>query len=424
MQKESFLIVIIILVRIRNVAQTISLPSPVNLLSGKSFLVKMLILLFPLLPKPNTMRIILLAALLLLSVSSFSQVPYNTAVPNGPTKKASVSEQVGLTPVSITYHRPSVNGREGKIWGSVVHKGFVDQGFGSGKPAPWRAGANENTLIEFSSDVKVEGQALPKGVYSLFVAYDPVESTIVFSKRTEAWGSFFYDPKDDALRVQVKPQALDKSVEYLTYAFTAPTQNSATVTLSWEKLMIPFKVEVDFLKQQFDAFVIESQNPRGFTSQGLTIAANWSLQNKYQLEKGLEWATLASSANFPGNPASFPALSAKAGILDNLGRSEEAAAVIKGALPFGTVGELQQFGRLLLTAKKPKAALEVFQYNYDKNPNQFSTMVGMARGLSANGDYAKALDFASKALPSAPNDANKAAVQVMIDKLKEGKDIN
>jgi hypothetical protein len=138
------------------------------------------------------------------------------------------------------------------------------------------------------------------------LAYDPVESTIVFSKRTEAWGSFFYDPKDDALRVQVKPQALDKSVEYLTYAFTGPTQNSATVTLSWEKLMIPFKVEVDFLKQQFDAFVIESQNPRGFTSQGLTIAANWSLQNKYQLEKGLEWATLASSANFPGNPPPSP----------------------------------------------------------------------------------------------------------------------
>jgi hypothetical protein len=370
------------------------------------------------------MRSIFFTALILLGVSSFAQVPYNTAVPNGPTKKASVSEQVGLTTISISYHRPSVNGREGKIWGGVVHKGFIDQGFGNGKPAPWRAGANENTLIEFPGDVKVEGQTLPKGIYALFIAYDPLESTVVFSKRTEAWGSFFYDPKDDALRVQVKPQPLDKSVEYLTYAFTSPTQNAAVITLSWEKLLIPFKVEVDYLQQQFEAFVAESQNPRGFTSQGLTIAANWSLQNKYQLEKGLEWATLASGQNFPGNPSSFPALSAKAGILDNLGRSEEAANVIKTALPFGSMGELQQFGRQLLTAKKTKAALEVFQYNYDKNPNQFTTLVGMARGLSANGEYAKALDLANKALPLTPNEANKQAVLVMIDKLKAGKDIN
>jgi hypothetical protein len=108
-------------------------------------------------------RYFLFFAILLFSISLFAQVPYNAAVPNGYTKKASVSEQVGLTQVSISYHRPAVNGREGKIWGSVVHKGFIDQGFGARKPAPWRAGANENTVIEFDKDVKVEGQTLPKG---------------------------------------------------------------------------------------------------------------------------------------------------------------------------------------------------------------------------------------------------------------------
>jgi tetratricopeptide (TPR) repeat protein len=365
-----------------------------------------------------------LLAMILFAVPSVAQVPYNSAVPNGYTRKAVVSEQVGLTQVTITYHRPAVRGREGKVWGELVPKGFVDQGFGNGKPTPWRAGANENTVIEFDTDVKIEGQTLPKGKYGLFIAYDPTESTIIFSKRSDSWGSFYYDEKEDALRVKVKPQTIEKSVEYLKYEFSNQAPDSAVIALSWEKLSIPFKVEVDLLKQQFDAFVTEAQNPRGWTSQGLNIAASWTLQNNYQLEKGLEWATMATGPNFPGDPTSFPALSTKALILDKLGKSDEAAAVIKSALPFGNIGQLQQLGRQLLAAKKPQAALEVFQFNYDKNPNQFITLTGMARGLSANGNYAKALEFANKALPLAPNEANKQAVQAMIDKLKAGKDIN
>lgn len=369
---------------------------------------------------------ILCFALASIAFASYSsaQVPYNSAVPNGYTKKATVSEQVGLTQVTITYHRPAVKGRGGKIWGGVVHKGFIDQGFGNGKPAPWRAGANENTIIEFDSDVKVEDQILPKGRYGLFIAYDPTESTVIFSKRSDAWGSFFYDEREDALRVKVKPQPIERSVENLKYEFSNQTPNSAVIALAWEKLSIPFKVEVDHLKQQFDAFVAESQNPRGFTPQGLNIAAGWCLQNDYQLEKGLEWATLATGSKFPGDPTSFPALSTRAAILDKLGRSDEAAAIIKSALPFGSMVELQQFGRQLLAAKKPQAALEVFRFNHDKNPNQFITLTGMARALSANGGYAEALEFANKALPLAPNDANKQAVQAMIEKLKAGKDIN
>jgi tetratricopeptide (TPR) repeat protein len=170
--------------------------------------------------------------------------------------------------------------------------------------------------------------------------------------------------------------------------------------------------------------VTEAQNPRGWTPQGLNIAAGWTLQNNYQLEKGLEWATMATRQNFPGDPTSFPALSTKALILDKLGKADESAAVIKSALPFGSAGQLQQFGRQLVAAKKPQAALEVFQFNYDKNPNQFAALIGMARGLSATGEYAKALEFANKALPLAPNDANKQAVQAMIEKLQAGKDIN
>ena len=127
-------------------------------------------------------KYLLLLSTIIFAVPAFTQVPYNSAAPNGYTKKAIVSEQVGLTQVTITYHRPAVNGRDGKIWGQLVPKGFVDQGFGNGNPSPWRAGANENTVIEFDNDVKIEGQPLPKGRYGFSIAYDPAESTIIFSK--------------------------------------------------------------------------------------------------------------------------------------------------------------------------------------------------------------------------------------------------
>ena len=369
-------------------------------------------------------KTLLLFSFALWAALLFGQVPYSAALPNGYTKKATVSEQVGLTQVSITYHRPAVNGREGKIWGSVVHKGFVDLGFGKGLPAPWRAGANENTVIEFDKDVKLEGRPVPKGKYGLFIAYDPVESIVILSKRADAWGSFFYDEKEDALRIKVKPITLERSVEHLKYEFTDETPNSAIISLSWEKLSIPFKVEVDYLKQQFDAFTTEVSNPQGFTFQNLNIAAGWCLQNNYELGKALEWASLATSNNFPGNPAFFQGWLTKENILLKLGRREEAAAALQSALPLGTIMQLHQLGMQLLNAKNVKTALEVFHFNYTKNQDQFITLIGMARGLSANGEFSKALEFANKALQSYPAESDKQQVQLMIEKLKLGKDIN
>ncbi|RYG16012.1 MAG: DUF2911 domain-containing protein [Chitinophagaceae bacterium] len=350
------------------------------------------------------MKKYLFITLIFLAGSLAAQVPYNSSLPNGYTKKATVSEQVGLAMVSVNYHRPAVNGREGKIWGQIVPIGFVNQGFGNGKLSPWRAGANENTVIEFNDDVKVEGQPLSKGKYALFIAYDPAESTVIFSKKSDAWGSFFYDEKEDALRVKVKPQLIVNSVENLKFEFMNQTPNAAVIALMWEKLSIPFKVEVDLLKQQYEALLAESQNPRGFTWQGLNIAAGWTLQNNYKLEKGLEWATLATGTNFPGDPTSFSALSTKASILLKLGKSAEAVAVSKQAMPFGNPGQLLQLGRQLIAAKNIPAAVEVLQFNYDKNPNQFVAVVGMARAHSAKGEYAKAAEFATKALPLAPNE--------------------
>jgi len=353
--------------------------------------------------------------------SAFSQIL--TTLPNGGNKKAAVSERIGLTDVVIHYDRPGVKGREGKIWGQLIPAGYTDQGFGSSKAAPWRAGANENTTIGFSNDVKIEGKPLAAGNYGFFVAYDPTECTLIFSKNNSSWGSFYYNDKEDVLRVKVKPVVSDKSVEWLKYEFADETENSATINLQWEKLMIPFKIETDYIRDQLESFRNELRSSKGFIWQSWNQAASWALAHNTDLDEASLWADSATSTNFGGSQ-SFQAWSTKAQILDKQGHSDEAAAIMKKALPYANMNEIHGYGRTLLQLKKNKEALEIFKMNYDKNPNQFTTLVGLTRGYSANGDYKTALKYANQALPLAPNGQNKTNVQTMIDKLKQGKDVN
>lgn len=341
----------------------------------------------------------------------------------GGSKAAEVSEHIGLTEVTINYGRPAVKGREGKIWGQIVHPGFADPGFGSSKSAPWRAGANENTTIEFTSDVKINGQPLPKGKYGFFVAYGPEESTIIFSKNNSSWGHYFYDDKEDALRVKVKPVALDKSVEWLKYEFLSETENDATIGLQWEKLMIPFKVEVNVVEDQLASIRRELRGEKGFMWESWNHAAQYSVAHNTDLNEALQWTDVATGPNF-GGEKSFAAWSTKALVLGKLGREAEAAEVMKKALPLGGMGEVHQYGRQLLAQKKSKEALEVFKMNNDKNPKAYVTMMGLARGYSGVGDYKNALKFAEQALAAAPGEDARKQLQGHIAKLKEGKDIN
>lgn len=346
-----------------------------------------------------------------------------TSLQSGGNKKASVSERVGLADITIHYDRPGVKGREGKIWGQLVHTGFTDQNFGSSKAAPWRAGSNENTTIEFSNDVMIEGQPLKKGKYGFFVAYDSIESTVIFSNNSNSWGSYYYNDKEDALRVKVKPVKSPNNVEWLKYEFMSQTENAATIALVWEKLMIPFKVETNYVKDQIASFQNELRTDKGFTWNTWDQAARWSLQHNVNLEQALLWTDSASGPDF-GGAAMFQPKATKAQILQKLDRGAEADAIMKAALPLANMLELHGYGRSLLTQKKAKEALEIFQINYNKNPKEFTTMMGMVRGYSANADYKNALKFAQMALAIVPDAQNKASVETMIDKLKMGKDVN
>src|SRR6476469_11196958 len=124
-------------------------------------------------------KIFTLLALIFLLNSVDAQL---TVPPSGGNKKAVVGERIGITDITIHYDRPGVKGREGKIWGELIPVGYIDPGFGSSKSSPWRAGANENTTIEFSNDVTIEGKPIKAGRYGFFIAYDPNESTLIFSK--------------------------------------------------------------------------------------------------------------------------------------------------------------------------------------------------------------------------------------------------
>ena len=342
----------------------------------------------------------------------------------GGNKKASVSEHIGPVNITINYDRPGVKGREGKIWNtSVAHYGLIDLGFGTSTAAPWRAGANENTTIAFSHPVKVEGQDLPVGTYGFHIILGESQDVLIFSKRNNSWGSFYYDPSEDALRVTVTHQTMDKSVEWLKYEFMDQTDNSAVVTLQWEKRLIPFKVEADVHKLQLDSFKSELKTKPGFTWQTFVQAANYCLNNNIEPEQALAWANEAISARFVGQK-NFQTLSTKARALTKLNREAEAKAIMDEAINMGSMIELHQYGRSLLNTKKSKEALEVFKLNAKKNPNVFTTNVGLGRGYSAVGDYKQATKYFKMALTQAPDDINKNNIENLLKKLEKGVDIN
>ena len=351
-----------------------------------------------------------------------AQIMPLTAEPDGGNKKASVSEQLGIVKIAISYSRPGVKGREGKIYNTpVAHYGFVDQGHGTSTAAPWRAGANENTTMSFSHPVKIEGRDLAAGTYGFFIALGEDESTLIFSKIYTSWGSFYYDPAEDALRVPVKNKILDHSVEWLKYEFIEQADNAVTIAMSWERRMIAFRVEADTKGLQIAAFRNDLRTTRPYYD--FIQAANYCIQNNIELEQALAWMDRAIYFRVMGEK-NFRTLSTKAAVLMKMNRIDDAKKVMEEAVPMGTTLDVHFYGRQLLSLKQVDEALKIFQINYDKNPNVFTTNVGMGRAYAAKGNYKKAITYMKAALSQAPDEFNKASVDGMIKKLEAGQDIN
>lgn len=359
----------------------------------------------------------LLFILFLFQSTAYAQL---TEPANGGSVRATSAEGIGITEVTVKYGRPAVRGREGRIWGTLVHEGFeADQSFGKKRNIPWRAGANENTTIEFSTDVAIEGKKLKAGKYGFHVAYRPDECILIFSKNSDAWGSYFYEETDDALRVKVKPLVLPNSTERLTYTFSDQTDSTAVVSLVWEKLAIPFTVSTNLHELQMASIEKEMNSTKSFNPQTYLAAANYYLDHNVKLEEALEYAGTASRIFHNFNSAYL-----HHNVLKKLGRNTEADSVLNACLKTATMNEVNRYGHILLREKSYDKALTIFKTNYDKYPETYVTNVAMARGYSAKGDYKKAIKFADKAKLTAPTEDHKKNVETMIATLKEGKDIN
>ena len=359
-----------------------------------------------------------------------AQFPGLTLPPSGNNQKASVAQYVGPVQVAIDYSSPNVHGtngkdRRGEIWGKLVPYGLANLGFGNGKPDPWRAGANENTVFTVSHDVIIEGKPLPAGRYGLHMIPGPEEWTIIFSKNSSSWGSFFYDQSEDALRVSVKPHKHEYR-EWLTYEFTARRPTETTVELQWEELAVPWTIHVENVDDIYVSRLREElTSVPGFSYQGYDAAAQYCVQSGKHLDDGLRWAEAAVSMPFIGQ-ANFDTLSTKAQVLSKLGREAEAKTIMQTALrsPAATPIQIHLYGRQLLADKKTDEAMEVFKFNAERNGDAWPTHVGLARGYAAAGDNQKALEHARKALPQAPDDLNRQTLEAMIKALSEGKSIN
>ena len=338
--------------------------------------------------------------------------------PSGGNTRATIIEEVGITSITIKYSRPDVNGREGKIWGTLITYGFTSQNLNTNKnDMPWRAGANETTMITFEHDVKVEGKDIKAGTYGLYIAVWPEKATLIFSKQADNWGSFFYEEKNDVLRVDVKPVALDKSVEWLKYEFIEQREKYCVIAMQWEKLSIPFRVDVDVDNIVLARMRDQVSGQRGFNPLLLTAAANYFINKNINLDEALAWSQRAASFK------SFSTLNTLGTAYTKVNKLKEADSAMNEALVFANVGQYLNYGRSLITAKRLDRALEVFNASLKKNGDVFQVNAGFMSYYSAKGDFTKALEYANKALAQAP-EQQKAAVNGMIAKLKEGKDIN
>ncbi|RLD29435.1 MAG: hypothetical protein DRI75_03460 [Bacteroidetes bacterium] len=358
----------------------------------------------------------LVMSLFLLTIDANAQLK----TPRG-SQNASVTQTVGISKIHINYSRPSVNDRE--IWGKLVPYGMNNLGFGTAKESPWRAGANENTIIKFTSDVTIEGQPLAAGKYGLhMIVHEDNKATVIFSKNHTAWGSFFYEPTEDALRVDVQTNAIPHT-EQLTFDFINVDATSATAVLNWEQKQIPFKVEVDVTNIVLADIRHKLQNQPGFNRQTWEQAANFSLNNGGDLDEALGWINGAIAGQF-FSQKTFANLQIKSNILVKQSKEDEAVAIMDKALPLATIFQVHQYGRTLIGLGKKDKALEVYKMNAEKNKDTWPVHYGLARAYSALGNYSTALTHLNKALENAPNAASKGRVQANIDKLEKGEDIN
>jgi DUF2911 family protein len=347
---------------------------------------------------------ILAAVLGLLFAASLCQAQSTVLDIPRQSQHAVLTQRIGITDVTINYHRPLVNGR--KIWGDLVPYGQV-----------WRAGANENTTIAFSDPVTIEGQPLDKGVYGLHMIPGENEWTVIFSHAATSWGSFTYKQAEDALRVTVKPQPADMH-NALTYDFDKLTPTSAVVELEWEKVAVPFKVDVDVNKIVEASLHRQLRGLAQYTWEGWDDAANYLLAQKTDLDEAIKYEDQSIEVE-----KRYDNLMTKSNILEAMGKKDEADSTRKLALSLANPLQLHIYARGLQGQKRQDEAFTIFRENARRHPEEWFVHSGMARIYCSQGKFDDAVKEMNLALAGAP-DGQKSYVEGLVKRLQSKQDIN
>ncbi len=321
-----------------------------------------------------------------------------------PSQRAEISQKIGITSITINYHRPLVKNR--KIWDGLVPYGKV-----------WRAGANENTTISFSDPVMIEGKPLEKGAYGLHMIPNADEWTIIFSKNSTSWGSFTYDQAEDALRVTVKPRAADMH-DALTYDFDQLQPDSAVVELEWEKVAVPFKVSLDVHDAVQASLKRQLRNLSQFTWMSWDDAANYLLTEKIAFDDALTYANKSIE-----NEDRYDNEMTKSKVLRALNRKDDATVAEKKALSLANPLQVHLFARQLQGQKRNEEAFAIFRDNAKKHPDQWFVHTGLARMYCAQGKFDDATKEIKLAVSAAP-DNQKSYLDGLERQLESKQDIN
>ncbi|MEO8584952.1 MAG: DUF2911 domain-containing protein [Acidobacteriota bacterium] len=317
-----------------------------------------------------------------------AQVPI--VLPDG-SPKASVSQTVGLSDFSVSYHRPAVNKR--KIWGDLVPYG-----------QPWRAGANQNTTLSASTPFTFGGKAVPAGTYGVHMLPAEGEWTVMLSTQSKAWGSFSYDEKEDVARVTVKPEAAD-FVERLSFTFDDPGNDTTALALRWEKLRVAVPITVDTKAVTLASIREQLRGLTRFSWQGWNQAAAWCARNNITTDEALAWADRSLSMQ-----KTFANLRTKANLLEKKGDAKAAAALRAEAAPLATEIDVNILGYQLLGENKTAEALEYFRKNAKDHSQSWNVWDSLAEGLEKAGDTKGARENYEKALGMAPEEQKKRLI--------------
>jgi tetratricopeptide (TPR) repeat protein len=340
------------------------------------------------------MKRILILQLMVFLLATLA-VNAQVTLPRTPSPAATITQTIGISTVSVNYSRPKVNGRE--VWGRLVPYGWNVEGFGLQNSAPWRAGANENTILTLSHPAKIEGQLVPAGSYGLFFVINKDNSgEVVLSKEYQSWGSFFYDAKADQMKAKIQLRDVPHT-EMLTYEFINLGKNGGELVLNWEKKQFPVKIEfaVDDLVMANAALELKGQ--KGFSPQGRISAANYALVNRVNQEQAIGWIDQVLVNN-----KTFAAMNLKAGLLKQTGKTAEADKTMTEALAIATEVELNAYGYQLVGEGNMDKAIEIFVMNTQRFPKSANAWDSLGEAYATKGDKNNAVKSFKKSLSLNP----------------------